>query len=103
MEVGHCDIATSHPGESETDFIIRIIEATRRSGYAFPISTPGAIGFAFPRSVDWNTLDQFEFSPIANAIYAIIEAVLKVPIKEIFHETGHASTKDQSRRRSRID
>lgn len=66
------------------DFIGRVLTRVRdRGGYAFAVEHNEAIVVMLPRSIDWDTLDQQEFSPIATAIYAIIEQILKVSIEEL--------------------
>jgi hypothetical protein len=77
------------PGEVDIDFFIRLIKHVREAGgYVFPAEFDGQIAFAFPRSINWETLEQREFSPIAEAVYGIIEEVLQVNIKELMDAPG---------------
>jgi hypothetical protein len=73
----------SEPGEAEVDFLIRVLTKTREAGYAFPVEFRGEVAVAFPRSINWETLDQREFNPIAESVYALIEEALGTQIKEL--------------------
>ena len=68
---------------SDVDFIKNVITYTRERGYGFPAEHSGGLAVAFPRSVNWQTLDQKAFNPVAEKVYAIIEEIIGVPIKEL--------------------
>lgn len=71
------------PSQPRANFVSDVIRRTRLSGYAFPALHGHGLAIAFPRSIDWETLDQSEFSPIAQKVYDIIEEILGVKIDEL--------------------
>lgn len=76
------------PNRPRADFIAEVIRRTRETGYAFPAEHSHALAVAFPRSINWDTLDQAEFSPIAQKVYALIEEIIGVKIEEL-KENAH--------------
>ena len=61
------------------DFTARILQHTRTTGSSGFVEITGehSIIVKFPKSISWRTLDQKAFTPIAEAIFQIVE-----------HETG---------------
>lgn len=74
------------PGEKDVDFIIRVVRQTRLAGYAFPAEYNRQIAVAFPRSVNWSTLDQRDFAEISDAVYILIEEALQTSIADLKRE-----------------
>ena len=91
VKAGHRDLLESDPNEATgikavLAFIRLIMVRMRESHYGFPAERNGELVVAFPQSLSWDTLSQSEFQPIANDVYAIIEEILGITIKELLKE-----------------
>jgi hypothetical protein len=84
------------PNQPRANFVADVIRRTRESGYAFPALHSHALAVAFPRSVDWETLDQSEFSPISAKVYTIIEEAIGISIEDLKENCQHDPTKHQA-------
>lgn len=91
VQAGHRDVIHDNPDHPSAEFITAIVSRVRETGYAFPAVHCGALAVAFPRSINWETLDQKDFNPIAESVYAVIEDVLQVSIKELQANAGTGS------------
>jgi hypothetical protein len=86
VSANYRDVIHDDPARPRVEFITDVIRRTRETGYAFPAVHGDGLAIAFPRSINWDTLDQREFSPIAEAVYAIIEKVIGVDIETLKKE-----------------
>lgn len=69
--------------EKLEDFLEMCLVAMKNRGYVFPAERDGYLEAHFPKSIAYAELDQKEFAPIAEAVFAEIEKHIGLPIKEI--------------------
>ena len=66
------------------DFVEMCLFEVRKSGYGFVVmESNGEMTMHFPKSINYAELDQEEFAPIADDVFAVIEAEMKTTIKEL--------------------
>lgn len=87
--------------EKLEDFLEMCLVAMKNRGYVFPAERDGYLEAHFPKSIAYAELDQKEFAPIAEAVFAEIEKHIGLPIKEILrHVTIRRGSKGRSHHQS---
>ena len=87
----HCITLDGFPGDPE--FVRNCLSMALQTGSSGFISVlpTGKMRASFPKSIEWAKVSQEEFSPIADAVFEIIENVVGVSVDNLVRETEMAA------------